>query len=98
MTEEADDKPASSSGSVEELQDRIQRLKGDEPKAEAPIASIHLAFSLGATVIGALLMGDFFGRKLAEYAGNPQYRLVGWALGLGLAGLAGYKLLKPYIV
>lgn len=97
MTEE-NENTSPKSDSVEELQGRIQRLKDEEPKAQAPIASIHLAFSLGATVIGSLLMGDFFGRKLAEYAGNPQYRLVGWALGLGLAGLAGYKLLKPYIV
>lgn len=89
---------AESKDEVGELQERIERLKGEEPKAQAPIASIHLAFSLGATVIGALFLGDYFGRMLAEHAGNPQYRLVGWALGLGLAGLAGYKLLKPYVV
>lgn len=82
---------------IGELQERITRLKGTEKAPDPSVAGIHLAFSLGATVIGALFMGDFFGRTLAERAGNPQLRLVGWGLGMGLAGYASYKLLKPYI-
>lgn len=83
---------------LDELQQRIQRLKAEnEPKKEAPLASIHLAFSLGVTVLGSLFLGDYFGRMLVEHAGNEHLRLVGWGLGLALAGLSGYKLLKPYL-
>ena len=86
---------------LEELQEQIQRLKGPpekEPeKGGGQMAGIGLVFSLGFTVLGALMAGDHFGRYLSEKAGNPQYSLVGWVLGFGMAGLAVYQLLRPYM-
>ena len=68
MSESEPEKPRES---LEELQERIQQLKVEnEPPKQAPIASIHVAFSLGVSVLGSLFLGDFFGRMLAEYAGN----------------------------
>ena len=83
---------------LEVVQARIRELKGQTHlSSEAPPASVGLVFSLGFTVVGALIAGDFFGRWVSEKAGNPQYRLVGWVLGLGLACLSVYKQLRPYL-
>ena len=85
---------------LEELQAQIQRLKGPpEKKSETggQMAGMGLVFSLGFTVLGALMAGDRFGRYLSEKAGNPQYAMVGWGLGLGLALVGAYIMLRPYL-
>ncbi len=86
---------------LEELQEQIQRLKGPpekEPeKGGGQMAGIGLVFSLGFTVLGALMAGDHFGRYLSEKAGNSQYAMVGWGLGLGLALVGAYLMLRPYL-
>ncbi|MCW5868480.1 MAG: hypothetical protein KIS61_14560, partial [Candidatus Eremiobacteraeota bacterium] len=89
----------SESDELEELQEQIQRLKGPpEQKSEGgQMAGMGLVFSLGFTVLGALMAGDHFGRYLSEKAGNPQYSMVGWGLGLGLALVGAYFLLRPYL-
>ena len=83
----------------EELQQQIQRLKG--PPAKEPergqAAGIGLVFSLGFTVLGSLMSGEHFGRYLSQKAGNPQYAMVGWGLGLGVAIFGACLLLRPYL-
>lgn len=82
---------------LDELQERIQKLKDEVAPKQDPVMSVHVAFSLGFSVLGALMVGDFFGRWLSEKAGNPNYVLVGWVLGFGLAGMAAHRLLRPYL-
>lgn len=82
---------------LDELEERIRKLKSEAAPKTEPIVSIHVAFSLGFSVLGALMLGDFFGRWLSEKAGNPNYVLVGWVLGFGLAGSAAHRLLRPYL-
>lgn len=85
---------------LESLQEQIQRLKGPpekKPEAGGQMAGMGLVFSLGFTVLGALMAGDHFGRYLSEKAGNPQYAMVGWGLGLGLALVGAYMMLRPYL-
>ena len=73
------------------VQAKIAQLK------ESTQATPGLVFSMGFAVIGSLMAGETFGRYLSEKAGNPQYSLVGWVLGFGMAGLAVYQLLRPYM-
>ena len=83
---------------LEKVEQRIRELKGSPPgPSDRPQAGVHLVFSMGFTVVGALVMGDFFGRLASEKAGNPQLRLVGWVLGLGLAAVAVYKQMRPFL-
>ncbi len=84
---------------LDDVQKQIAQLKAENLKKppEAQVAGMHLVFSMGFTVLGALYMGDQFGRYLSLKAGNPQYGLVGWVLGLGLAIFAVYGLLRPYM-
>lgn len=84
---------------LDKLQDQIDRLKSDslpKPSDSTPVG-MGLVFSLGFTVLGAMMVGEHFGRYLAEKAGNPRLGLVGWVLGLGLAMLASSRLLRPYL-
>lgn len=84
----------------EDLQQQIQRLKGTPEKksgTSGQMAGMGLVFSLGFTVLGALMAGEHFGRYLSEKAGNPQYAMVGWGLGLGLAVVGAYFMLRPYL-
>jgi len=85
---------------LEELHEQIQRLKGPpekKPELGGQMAGMGLVFSLGFTVLGALMAGDHFGRYLSEKAGNPQFAMVGWGLGLGVAVLGAYIVLRPYL-
>ena len=84
---------------IEELHQQIQRLKGPPSKEpeRGQAAGMGLVFSLGFTVLGALMGGEHFGQYLSQKAGNPQYAMVGWGLGLGLAILGAYVLLRPYL-
>lgn len=89
--------PEGADGELERIEQKIEQLKEQSKPPEAAVATPGLVFSMGFLVIGALLMGEQIGRYLSEKAGNPQYRLVGWGLGLGLAGLAVYRLFRPYM-
>lgn len=83
---------------LDQLQEKIQQLKAQNRKPpEAPQATPGLVFSVGLSVLGALWVGEQFGRYLSQKAGNPQYLLVGWVSGFGLAGLTVYRLLRPYM-
>lgn len=85
---------------LDELQQQIQRLKGTpekEPDPRGGMAGVGLVFSLGFTVLGGLMAGDHFGRYLSQKAGNPQYAMVGWGLGLGAALVGAYLMLRPYL-
>jgi len=82
---------------LNQLQARIRQMQKEETTAQAPQASVHLVFSLGFTVVASLMVSDYFGRWLSEKAGNPQYRMVGWVLGLGMAAIAVYKQLRPFL-
>lgn len=80
------------------VQAKIAQLKeSTKVPREPPQATPGLVFSMGFAVIGSLMAGETFGRYLSEKAGNPQYSLVGWVLGFGMAGLAVYQLLRPYM-
>lgn len=80
------------------VQAKIEQLKEScKVPAGPPQATPGLVFSMGFAVIGSLMAGERFGVYLSEKAGNPQYSLVGWVLGFGLAGLAVYQLLRPYM-
>ena len=90
---------SSDNSELDELQERIQRLKEKSPEttSQIPVAGMHLVFAMGFTVIGSLMAGDYFGSYLSQKAGNPQYSLVGWLLGLGLAVFSVIGLLRPYM-
>lgn len=89
--------PDESESELDRLQAKIRQMQSEESSQEPPQASVHLVFSLGLTVVVSLLGGDFFGRILSQKAGNPQYLLVGWVLGLGMAALGVYKQLRPFL-
>lgn len=84
---------------LDELQEQIQRLKGPpEKKPErGQSAGMALVFSLGFMVLSGLWGGYEFGDYLARKAGNPQYAMVGWGLGLGFAAFGAFWVLRPYL-
>lgn len=85
------------SDELDRLQSDIARLKSEQPPEPERQVSVGLVFSLGFSFVAALLAGDYLGGVLATKAGNPNLRLVGWGLGLALAGFTGYKQMRPYL-
>lgn len=85
------------SSELDEVEKKIEQFKEQSRPAEGRVAGPGLVFSICFAVLGALWMGDHFGRYLSEKAGNPHYSLVGWGLGFALAGLTVYRLLRPYM-
>lgn len=79
------------------LQKRIEALQGDQKPTLTGGGELHLVFSLGSVVVSTLLLGLYGGDWLARKTGHPQAQTLVLVLSMGFAGLAAYKLLRPFL-
>jgi len=77
---------------------RIQKFRaGYEGRPARWVQSMGLVFSLGATMIGCVLLGLWLGSYLKARTGSDLALAAGLFLGLGAGGYCVYRLLKPFL-
>lgn len=83
---------------LQQLEEKITRLKGPEQKGQALYAKgVGLVLSFGLVMAGCLMAGLFLGDYLAGVTGVPAFKLVGIVLGLLVALSAAWKLMQPFL-
>lgn len=86
---------ASSEARLQELEGRIQAVKGPQGGNKQFARGLALVASMGFVLAGCLIAGVWIGDFIVLKTGNKNLQVLGVLIGLFTAFYAGAKLLKP---